>query len=101
MTARPVHWHEGMFLRPHHFQAVQVRLLNLRLLLSTDDQAGYETIPIARIEKSARAEAVPQLDVSYIPPMLACVGQPDERERIWPTLLADVLRYVYDRFGKK
>ena len=21
MTARPVHWHEGMFLRPHHFQA--------------------------------------------------------------------------------
>src|SRR5262249_42193625 len=23
MTARPVHWHEGMFLRPHHFQAAQ------------------------------------------------------------------------------
>src|SRR5262245_3320042 len=21
MTPRPVHWHEGMFLRPHHFQA--------------------------------------------------------------------------------
>ena len=23
MTARAVHWHEGMFLRPHHFQALQ------------------------------------------------------------------------------
>src|SRR5688500_20119791 len=23
MTMRPVHWHEGMFLRPHHFQAAQ------------------------------------------------------------------------------
>ena len=21
MSDRPVHWHEGMFLRPHHFQA--------------------------------------------------------------------------------
>ena len=21
MTARAVHWHEGMFLQPHHFQA--------------------------------------------------------------------------------
>jgi type VI secretion system protein ImpJ len=23
MAERPVHWHEGMFLRPHHFQAAQ------------------------------------------------------------------------------
>src|SRR5262245_38797347 len=23
MTTRPVHWHEGMFLRPHHFQAAE------------------------------------------------------------------------------
>src|SRR5436305_15163045 len=23
MTVRAVHWHEGMFLRPHHFQAAQ------------------------------------------------------------------------------
>src|SRR5207302_9664456 len=23
MTTRAVHWHEGMFLRPHHFQAAQ------------------------------------------------------------------------------
>src|SRR5437773_716756 len=23
MTVRAVHWHEGMFLRPHHFQTAQ------------------------------------------------------------------------------
>src|SRR5437763_1191275 len=23
MTARAVHWHDGMFLRPHHFQAAE------------------------------------------------------------------------------
>src|SRR5262249_7183539 len=36
-------------------QPVRIRLLNLKLLLSTDDLAGYETVPVARIEKSASA----------------------------------------------
>ncbi len=26
MSTRPVHWHEGMFLRPHHFQSAQRHL---------------------------------------------------------------------------
>ncbi|MBI1832560.1 MAG: type VI secretion system baseplate subunit TssK [Planctomycetes bacterium] len=30
MTARAVHWHEGMFIRPHHFQAAQRHLDDLR-----------------------------------------------------------------------
>src|SRR5947209_273626 len=29
MTVRSVHWHEGMFLRPHHFQAAQRHALHL------------------------------------------------------------------------
>src|SRR5436305_1603504 len=29
MTVRSVHWHEGMFLRPHHFQAAQRHFLHL------------------------------------------------------------------------
>lgn len=74
-------------------QPVQVRLLNMKLLLSTGDQAGYETIPIARLEKSARAEATPQLDVTYIPPVVACDA--------WTPLRADILETVYDRIGKK
>jgi type VI secretion system protein ImpJ len=74
-------------------QPIQVRLLNLKLLLSHQDHAGYEILPIARIEKSPRAEATPQLDVTYIPPVLACDA--------WQTLLADILQSVYDRIGKK
>src|SRR5579864_1401479 len=29
MTARAVHWHEGMFLRPHHMQAGYRHVLDL------------------------------------------------------------------------
>jgi type VI secretion system protein ImpJ len=74
-------------------QPIQVRLLNLRVLLSTQDRAGYEVLPIARIEKSARAEAAPQVDIAYIPPILACDG--------WQPLKADILEQIYDRIGKK
>ena len=74
-------------------QLIQVRLLNLRLLLSTQDQTGYEVLPLARIEKSPRAEARPQLDEAYIPPVLACDA--------WQPLQVGVLQAVYDRAGKK
>lgn len=74
-------------------QPVQVRLLNIRLLLSAQEHAGYEVIPIARVEKSERADAPPQIDVTYIPPVLACDA--------WPILLADILQSIYDRIGKK
>jgi type VI secretion system protein ImpJ len=74
-------------------QPIQVRLLNLKLLLSTQDHSGYEVLPIARIEKSPRAEATPQLDETYIPPLLACDA--------WKPLAAGVLQAVYDRIGKK
>ena len=74
-------------------QPVQVRLLNLKLLLSNQDRAGYEVLPIARIKRADRAEAVPQLDESYIPPLLACDG--------WTPLSAGLLQPIYDRIGKK
>jgi type VI secretion system protein ImpJ len=72
---------------------VQVRLLNLKLLLSGQDQAGLETIPIARVQKAARAEATPELDRNFIPPLLACDA--------WQPLATDVLQYVYHRVGKQ
>ncbi len=72
---------------------VEIRRLNLRLMLSTQDHGGYEVLPIARITRADRAEAVPQLDTSYIPPLLACDA--------WPPLSAGVLEQVYDRLGKK
>ncbi len=74
-------------------QPIAFRRLNLRLLLSTQDLAGYETIPLARVEKSDRAEATPQLDSSFIPPVLACDA--------WPELSIGILQHVYDRIGRK
>src|SRR5262249_34964002 len=74
-------------------QPIQVRLLNLKLLLSTDDQTGYEVLPIARVTRSERAEATPELDTTYIPPVLACDA--------WKVLFADILQSAYDRIGKK
>jgi type VI secretion system protein ImpJ len=74
-------------------QTVQVRRLNARLLLSTQEPAGYDLLPLARMEKSSRAEAVPQLDETYIPPLLACDA--------WQPLAAGVLQNLYDRVGKK
>lgn len=74
-------------------QRIQVRLLNFRLFLSTQDQTGFEVLPLARIEKSARADAVPQLDLAFIPPVLACDA--------WAPLQEGILQAVFDRVGKK
>lgn len=74
-------------------QPIQVRLLNLRLLTSVEDASGYETIPLARITRSARAEALPELDKSYIPPVLACDA--------WAVLHQEILQSIAERFAKK
>lgn len=74
-------------------QPIQVRLLNLRLLLSNQDHTGYEVLPIARIERSPQAEAPPQLNHAYIPPVLACDA--------WQPLRGGVIQNIYDRIGKK
>jgi len=74
-------------------QPLVVRLLNLKLLLSTDDHTGFEVLPIARIAKSPRAEATPEIDKGYIPPVLASDA--------WKPLASDILQAVCDRVGKK
>ncbi len=74
-------------------QPIKIRRLKLKLLLSTYDQSGYEVIPIARLVKSQKAEATPELDLSYIPPVLACDA--------WPPLGTSIVQAVYDRIGKK
>jgi type VI secretion system protein ImpJ len=75
-------------------QPLQVRLLNVKVLVSTqDDHPGFEVLPIARIEKSSDADALPRLDTTYIPPLLACDA--------WPPLQIGILRAVYDRIGAK
>jgi type VI secretion system protein ImpJ len=72
---------------------IELRRLNVRILLSTDETSGYELLPIAQIERSGEAEATPRLDADYFPPMLSLDA--------WPPLGLNVVRAVYDLVGKK
>jgi type VI secretion system protein ImpJ len=74
-------------------QTIRFRRPNLRLMHDGQDRTGYETIPIARLERSAGAGATPQLDRSYIPPVLACDA--------WAPLAQEVVRSIHDRIGRK
>ena len=71
-----------------HFRDKQVRLL-----LSTDNIDGYEVLPIARVKRGAGDEALPDLDVDYIPPLLAF--------NAWDGLSMAIIRSLYDLFGQK
>jgi type VI secretion system protein ImpJ len=70
---------------------VQFRRLNTRLFASTQDTSGFETIPVARLERSTQATAPPQLQTAYIPPVLACDA--------WAGLGDGVVGQVYNRVG--
>jgi type VI secretion system protein ImpJ len=77
-------------------QPIQVRSLNLKLLWSVQKQAkdhpGYTVLPLARVRRAAQPEGQPDLDVSYIPPLLACAA--------WKPLCDGVLQVIYDRMGR-
>ncbi len=74
-------------------QDVSFRSLNARLMLSTQDLSGYETLPIVQIRRSGEGEAVPQVDSDYVPPVIAI--------NAWTGLGRDIVRAAYDLIGRK
>ena len=72
---------------------LSTRDLNARLLLETDDLEGYEYLPIAQVRRAGETEASPQLDDSYIPPLLAV--------DVWPPLAQGIVRAIFDRIGER
>jgi len=74
-------------------QDIRLRRLNLKLLLEGEDQSGYQTLPLARIRKAERAEATPELDDSYIPPLLSCDA--------WDHLQKGILQAIYEHLKRK
>ncbi|MCI0377801.1 MAG: type VI secretion system baseplate subunit TssK [Gemmataceae bacterium] len=74
-------------------QPIGVRSLNIQLRASTQNQAGYALLPLARVKKAAGPDAKPELDGDYIPPLLAADA--------WKPLRDGVLQVIYDRFGRK
>lgn len=71
---------------------VQFRRLNLQLITGDQDPAGFEVLTVAKVERSAKAEALPQLHEVYIPPVLACDA--------WSPLYEDILQSVHNRVGQ-
>ncbi|HBH51618.1 MAG TPA: type VI secretion system baseplate subunit TssK [Planctomycetaceae bacterium] len=74
-------------------QPVSLRLLNVRLLLSSEDASGFETLPIARIRRGGDRESLPQIDRSYIPPVVAL--------DVCPELGTGLVRSAFDLIGRK
>jgi type VI secretion system protein ImpJ len=74
-------------------QMIDFRALNVRVLLSTQNLAGYEVLPIAQIKRATEQEAAPVLDKDYIPPVVAVDA--------WPVLQRDYVRAIFDMIGEK
>jgi type VI secretion system protein ImpJ len=70
---------------------VQFRRLNAKLVCADQNTTGFDTFPLARLERSAAAAAPPQMHPWFIPPCLACDG--------WPGLGVGVLGQIYNRIG--
>ena len=74
-------------------QRLSFRDFNFRVLLSTDDRAGYECLPICRIKRSPRGDETAVLDPDYFPP---CV-----RINAWPQLGLNIVRVIYDMLAER
>ena len=70
---------------------LQFRRLNLTVLLSGQDSAGYETLPLATLTRSTQGDTAPILNRTYIPPVLTCDA--------WPELRNEILQPIYYKIG--
>jgi type VI secretion system protein ImpJ len=52
-------------------QALQFRKLNPQILIGSDAIKGFDAVPIMQLRLGSTAEAPPQIDTDYIPPLLA------------------------------
>lgn len=74
-------------------QEIELRRLNVRILVSTQDLAGYDVMPIAQIRRSGGGKTVPQLDPDFVPPLISLDA--------WPSFKSKLVRAVFDLIGQK
>ena len=74
-------------------QSIELREAACRLVLSTEETAGLELLPVARIKRVGSSEGVPELDDDFYPPLLAVDA--------WPGLHHGLVRPVFDIIGEK
>ncbi len=70
----------------------EIQFQELRVVLATSEMPGYESLPIARVQRSSAERPTPVLDPEYFPPLL-CV-------EAWETLQIGILREIYDFVGR-
>ena len=74
-------------------QELQYRKLNARLLLSTQDAAGFEVLPLCRVRRIGVDEPSPTIAATYFPPSIAIDA--------WPPLQLGIVREIYDLIAAK
>ena len=74
-------------------QLVKVKYNNVRLLLSNEDLAGFDLIPICKLTHAATESATLQLNREYIPPVLSIDS--------WPELGRGLVHSCADMIGRK
>ena len=60
---------------------LRVRRLQAKLLHAGESAAGYETLPLLRIQRSGSMDATPRV-LAYVPPLLSCDAWPWLVERL-------------------
>jgi type VI secretion system protein ImpJ len=71
-------------------QELQFRKLNPKLLIGDEAARGFDAVPLMQLRLGTTAEAPPEIDPDYIPPILC--------QEAWPAL-ATFVRSVYNRLG--
>jgi len=97
-TEQPTRYHQQVLKIPDDSDGASVepimfRRVNAKLLLSTDDLAGYDTLRIARVMRGNVGGAIATLDARYIPPLIDCAA--------WPTMRLHILRPIFDLVSTK
>ncbi|MCA8990814.1 MAG: type VI secretion system baseplate subunit TssK [Planctomycetaceae bacterium] len=73
-------------------QRVQVRRPHAKILIGHDATEGYDAIPIVRLRLGTSDEGTPEIDPSYIPPVMTVSS--------WRPFLDDYLRPIFDRLSE-
>lgn len=71
-------------------QEIELRRANPRLLIGDEAARGFDALPIMQLKLGTTAEAPPQVDPDYIPPILC--------QEAWP-FVSYFVRSVYDRLS--
>ncbi len=72
-------------------QHIDIRWPNVQLILGDQQIAGYDSLPLMRLRLGTTAEAPPEVDTDYIPPLLACDA--------WPYLHQQIITRIFDQLS--